>query len=293
MVTSYNLNPQVVSELKIPGASFQIVDYQWDAGSDMLDYEPDVILRWRVKPYRIKAQGWVRRGERINFGQLMLHPAGVETHVEGADEHEDVRTLVCRFDSDWLNDVTEMQLDWTSNSINPCFDMRNNDIDHAMRRLMRELMEPDVASTALVEALGISMAVDIMRFVDRGGEAATAETRGALSNGRLRQIHDYIESFNDGCPTLADVAKQCGISVAHLRRMYKASTGQTLHDFIEQIRVKRAKALLLNTNIPLKVISYKLGFCHPSAFSFAFKKMTGEAPREYRHRCGGGLMVAA
>lgn len=290
---SYNLHPSVVSELKVPGATFQIVDHQWDAGAYMVDCEPEVILRWRIKPYRIKAQGWIRRGEKINFGQLMLHPAGIETHVEGANEHEDVRTVVCRFESEWLNDVTGRRIDWTDSNVTPCFDLRNSDIDHAMRRLMRELVEPGFASQPLAEALGISMAVDLTRFVDIDADANIAAAKGALSGGRLRQIHDYIDSFTEGCPTLTDVAAHCGVSVAHLRRMYKSSMGQTLHDYIEEVRVNRAKILLLDTNIPLKVISYKVGFCHPSAFSFAFKKMTGEAPRDFRYTRASGLTEAA
>ena len=74
--------------------------------------------------------------------------------------------------------------------------------------------------------------------------------------------------------------------------MYKSTTGHTLHNFIEELRVSRAKALLLDTNLPLKVISHKLGFCHPSAFSFAFKKTAGESPRAFRQRCATGVSSA-
>ena len=154
-----------------------------------------------------------------------------------------------------------------------------------MRRLAAELAEPGLGSRALCESLGISIAVDLARYFNMHAEGAQPSS-GILSARRLKQIRDYVSSFTEGSPTLSDVAEEIGVSAAHLRRMYKATTGQTLHEFIEDVRVARAQTLLAESNLPLKVISYRLGFCHPSAFSFAFKKATGEAPREYRQRCG-------
>ena len=284
----------VLSEIKTAGEKLQIVDYHWDAGIDILEHEETILLRWRVRPYRIKAKAWVNSGQEVSFGQLMLHPAGVATHAHAADEQEDVRALVCHFDRNWIQEVTGTDFDRSDGPLTPSLDLRNADLDHSMRRLMREMVEPGFASEVMAESLGASMAVDIARHfgMQRRTEVAAGEPKGGLSPGRLRQIRDYIMSFHEGSPTLAGAAAQCGVSVAHLRRMYKSTTGHTLHDFIEELRVSRAKALLLDTNLPLKVISHKLGFCHPSAFSFAFKKTAGESPRAFRHRCATGVTVA-
>lgn len=284
-------NHRVVATKSMPGLCLDVIDYHWDARADILDFQPEVLLRWRMRPYRIKAQGWIRPGERLNFGQLMLHPGDIPTHAEGADADEDARTMVCRFEQDWLERVTGNRFDRATGAFDPIFDLRHGGIDHAMRRLMRELLEPGMATDTLIEGLAISLAVDVARIFDAADESA--EIKGTLSAARLGRIHDFVESFDEGCPTLSDIAEQCGISVAHLRRLYKTTTGQTLHNYVEEVRVNRAKTLLLDTNLPLKVISYKLGFCHPSAFSFAFKKMTGEAPRDFRNRSANGFSIAA
>lgn len=284
------LDSTIVSEVNIPGARFQVVDHHWGANAEILDCESDIRLRWRMRPYRIKARGWIKPGEEVSFGQLMLHPADIATHAFGAGEREDARTLECHFDRHWVEKIVGADLDWNNRELLPCLDLRNADLDHAVRRLMREMLEPGFASEILAESLGASMAVDIVRYYGLTGADSDIDSdfKGGLSPGRLRQVREFIESFKIGSPTLANVAEQCGVSVAHLRRMYKATTGQTLHDFIEELRVARAKAMLLDTNLPLKVISYKLGFCHPSAFSFAFKKTAGESPRAFRHRCATG-----
>ena len=287
------VDSSIVSEIRTGGAKFQVVDYHWDAGTHIVEHEEAILLRWRMRPYRIKAKARVESGQEVSFGQLMLHPAGVATHAHAADEQEDVRALVCLFDRDWIQEVTGADLA-RSGALAPSLDLRNADLDFAMRRLMREMVEPGFASSFLAESLGASMAVDIARHfgMQRRDDVAEA-SKGGLSPRRLRQIRDYIMSFQEGSPTLAGVAKQCGVSVAHLRRMYKSTTGHTLHTSIEELRVTRAKALLLDTNLPLKVISHKLGFCHPSAFSFAFKKTAGESPRAFRHRCATGSAIAA
>lgn len=275
------LGQNILAAKSMPGLSLEVVDYHWDAGADILDHQPEVLLRWRMRPYRIKAQGWVRPGSRSNFGQLMLHPGDIVTHAEGGSSREVARTMVCRFDQQWLAQVADVGTGFKSDSFDPIFDLRHSGIDHAMRRLMQELLEPGMAMDTLVEGLALSIAVDIARTF--GSMDESTEYRGILSKSRLARIREFVESFEEGCPTLSDIANQCGISVAHLRRLYKATTGQTLHDYVEDVRIGRAKRLLLETNLPLKVISYKLGFCHPSAFSFAFKKTTGEAPRDFRN----------
>ena len=278
------LHPQVLSEMVLPGASFQVVDYHWNAGAEILECEPGVVLRWRMYPNRITAREWDMPDEEIRFGRLMLHPAGRPTHARAFDDQESVRTLVCRYDLDWINDTTGADVDWGNCSLSPNHDLHNGDLDYSMRRLFQELLQPGLASGALIEGIGVSVAADILRAFEID-YAREPEQRGTLSARRLNHVHDFIESFTDGCPDLSDVATECGISVAHLRRLYKSTTGRTLHDFIEEVRVKRAKALLLDTSLPLKVISHRLGFCHPSAFSFAFKKLTGEPPRAFRLRC--------
>lgn len=290
----HQVTSSVVSEISMTGARFQVIDYHWAPRAQILEHEDAILLRWRMRPYRIKAKAYLSHGQETSFGQLMLHPAGVATHGHGADEHEDVRALVCRFDRDWIEEVTGSDFDRSDGPLIPSLDLRNADLDHSMRRLMREMVEPGFASEVLAESLGASMAVDIARHfgMQCGTDDAAAEAKGGLSPGRLRQIRDYINSFQVGSPTLAGVATQCGVSVAHLRRMYKSTTGQTLHNFIEELRVSRAKAMLLDTNLPLKVISHRLGFCHPSAFSFAFKKTAGESPRAFRERCATGVTSA-
>lgn len=69
-------------------------------------------------------------------------------------------------------------------------------------------------------------------------------------------------------------------------RAFKASTGLTIHAYVEQVRLAKAKALLSDTDIQLKEIAFRLGFSNAANFSAAFRKSAGESPREFRRRFG-------
>jgi AraC family transcriptional regulator len=80
------------------------------------------------------------------------------------------------------------------------------------------------------------------------------------------------------------IALDLGLSVSYLRRVFRNTTGQTLHDFLEQARIAKACALLTETDVPLKVVAFMAGFAQHSTFSYAFKRKTGLTPTEYRSR---------
>ncbi|MCR4583115.1 MAG: helix-turn-helix domain-containing protein [Prevotella sp.] len=77
------------------------------------------------------------------------------------------------------------------------------------------------------------------------------------------------------------VADEVGISRVHLHRKMKELTGQTPHDFIRNIRLKRAANLLATQSMNVTEVMYACGFSNAASFSIIFKKFYGVSPREY------------
>ena len=77
------------------------------------------------------------------------------------------------------------------------------------------------------------------------------------------------------------IADEVGISRVHLYRKMKELTGQTPHDFIRNIRMKKAANLLASADMNVSEVMYACGFSNAASFSTVFKKMYGMSPREY------------
>jgi AraC-like DNA-binding protein len=120
--------------------------------------------------------------------------------------------------------------------------------------------------------------------------------RGYLQNsdmmaaGRLRAISDpRIEPairliHNDPARTwhLSELAKACAMSRTVFASYFKSAAGVAPMTYLTQWRMHLAEHALRESNAPLAELSEALGYSSESAFSVAFKRITGKAPKRYR-----------
>lgn len=83
---------------------------------------------------------------------------------------------------------------------------------------------------------------------------------------------------------MSDLAALCGISAGHLSRAFKQSTGKKVHAYVENVRLRRATELLLQSDLSVKEIAARVGFTNPSTFSASFLRLSGITPTELRRR---------
>lgn len=91
----------------------------------------------------------------------------------------------------------------------------------------------------------------------------------------------YIKNNLTSDLSLATVAAYASLSPIHFHNCFKAATGRTLHEYVEEQRIKKAANLLVTTDKTLTEISYECGFSSQSYFSYAFKRKMQITPREY------------
>lgn len=82
--------------------------------------------------------------------------------------------------------------------------------------------------------------------------------------------------------TLEDMARKISVSKRTLLRKFQKATGHLPNQYLQKLRVEKAKQLLLNTNDSFEYITYLVGYSNTSSFRKLFKKMTGLNPREYK-----------
>ena len=70
-----------------------------------------------------------------------------------------------------------------------------------------------------------------------------------------------------------------------LRRFAKA-TGMRPVEYLQQVRIARAREALELTRDPVDAIAWSVGYADPAAFRKLFQRLTGETPMAYRRRFG-------
>lgn len=79
-----------------------------------------------------------------------------------------------------------------------------------------------------------------------------------------------------------DVARIACLSPAHFSRVVKQTFGQSFTDLLTQMRVDRAREMLVLSEHSIIRIALECGFSDQSYFTKVFKKLTGQTPGEYR-----------
>lgn len=99
---------------------------------------------------------------------------------------------------------------------------------------------------------------------------------------RLLTATDYLYTYYDMNPGLDELAAVSCLSKFHFLRLFKIAYGQTPHQFITTLKVRKAKHLLRSTNDEVKAIADALGFENSSSFSRLFHREVGYYPTQYR-----------
>ena len=264
------------------GSGFSIHEaaYTWGAGAEMATAYESVELHYRLSPGRVQARMSTGNSGECLMGQVLLIPP-LAMRARSADKPETVRTLLCRFDRTWLEDLVGARLDWRPESLAVYGDINVHHITSSMRRIADEVSHVHTAGEAMIAGLSQCLAVDVAR---RFGSVVSAKSdcRSVVAAERVRWIQKMVHGARDRLPGVADIAAALRLSPACLRRMFREETGNTLREFLEESRISMACRLLRETDLAIKVISYRVGFAHHSAFSFAFNKKIGVTPKYYR-----------
>lgn len=80
-----------------------------------------------------------------------------------------------------------------------------------------------------------------------------------------------------------ELAREAGISHSHLNRKLKTISNQSISQFMREVRLKKAKELLLNEDSTVAEISYRVGFGSPNYFNNCFHEYFGYSPGELRN----------
>jgi two-component system response regulator YesN len=109
------------------------------------------------------------------------------------------------------------------------------------------------------------------------------EKRKLKHDDLSRSINEWIEQeYANPDLNLNSISSKLGMTPAYISRLYKQFTLNSLTDVINDVRMNKAKELLLHTAIPITEIATKTGFTTVSYFFRMFKRNFSVTPTDYR-----------
>lgn len=95
-------------------------------------------------------------------------------------------------------------------------------------------------------------------------------------------IHNYINTHMQQDLSLNKLAEEVSLNPSYLSRLFKSVTNENLYEHILQVRMNKAKELLLRTGNKVQDIGIQVGYESAQSFTRVFRKYTGKSPSEYR-----------
>jgi AraC family transcriptional regulator len=128
------------------------------------------------------------------------------------------------------------------------------------------------------ESLGLALSARLL------GAATSHPPRRphGLSRAQRARLIDYVDAHLEGPLSLLDLARVSGCSASHLKVLFKRTMGVTVHGYVVQRRVERARQLLQSGDLPSAQVAMECGFAHQSHMARCIRQLLGVSPTELR-----------
>lgn len=106
----------------------------------------------------------------------------------------------------------------------------------------------------------------------------------AHGDGNILKTQQWMEDNITTVITVSDLAKKANLGERTFARRFKKATGDTPLEYLQHLRIGKARTFLETTEDPIDTITYATGYGDLSSFRRLFKKITGLSPSSYRKR---------
>jgi AraC family transcriptional regulator len=196
--------------------------------------------------------------------------------------HRDVNFLLLNFEQELLTRNAVELLDTDRYEMLPHLITQDLLIYQIGLGLKAQLKTNGLDNRLYAESAATFLAVHLLQNYSTQ-QPSIREYKGGLPPQKLKQVVDYIQDNLAQAISLDAIANYLGISRYYFCRLFKQSTGLSLHQYVIQQRVERAKQLLLQGKMSIVDIALVCGFSHQSHLHRHFKRITGVTPKNFHN----------
>jgi AraC family transcriptional regulator len=212
---------------------------------------------------------------KLLSGRVALLPAGWSGVLRGSAG----KRLFVSLDREKLEEAWRghVALTMPPSGLVAAFDVRDVLIENVCEMLVEELAEPKPGSKLVFEGAAMTLTAHLLR--------GTVQIPARAAIGLpWRSRERVLKALRADIPAVANVrelAAIAGLSRFHFIRQFKLAFGLTPMQFLENERLTRAQAMILEGKLRISEIAMELGYSEHSHFTRRFKAKTGVTPSEF------------
>lgn len=220
-----------------------------------------------------------------------FHPRG-EEYGYFIDAGAPVKLIIIHFFPEAIFETLELSVDEVPGFIakplasrDPGSYRETGPLSHAVLEAAREVLDSRYTfSGGLRRSFLQAKCREILtRVISDARSAELDQSLGARLSSRDRNIvadaRDYLAEHHRAPPPISLLARRMGMNQTKLKAAFKRVTGTTIHSFVQEVRMRKASAMLLGGDHSIREIAYAVGYEHAANFTLAFKRYYGFLPR--------------
>lgn len=166
-------------------------------------------------------------------------------------------------------------------------------LENTLKFMNSELAIHPPGSQSIVNHLAHVLFIQAVRtYAASLPEESPGNWFGALFSSELAPALGAMHSRPEEPWTVASLAQLACVSRSVFSARFTACVGKSPLQYLTECRMRRAKLLLRETNLGIKIIAEKVGYTNESAFSNAFGRATGVSPGAYRRAKASASVIA-
>ncbi|WP_019914244.1 AraC family transcriptional regulator [Paenibacillus sp. HW567] len=220
----------------------------------------------------------LQAGDIVFINKNELH----RTTSRNRSPHE---RILISFDEQFLSPVAGMDMDRLGILAGESFLLRptaheQGEIVDLLQAMLREQRDNQHRSRLYLQTLLLQLLIRLDRIRDAKPSAVNPEQ--SEGQRRVYDIIEYLDAHYREKLTLGGIAEHFFISTPYLCRTFKQTTGFTVVEYLNYVRIRETKALLKDTGWRVTRIARETGFESIAHFGRVFKGVTGRTPLQYR-----------
>jgi AraC-like DNA-binding protein len=270
------------------GASWSLLNRKLDDGIPFQwhyhpEFELTLTLNSRGQRYIGDSIAAYDDGDLVLLGPNLPHTWNSAEKIDGARPHH---ALVMWFTETWAEGITGALAEMKH--VAPLLARAgrgvvfSRDAAERARPIIEAIPEraPADRLLRLMEVLAL-LATD----TDAAPIAGTAADRRKVASpdqDRIERVLDHIHAHYRERISIDDLADVAALSVSGFHRLFRRHTRLTVSDYLTELRIGQACALLVNSERPIAHVADEVGYLSLANFNRQFRALKGKTPREFR-----------